>query len=102
MPIGNAVSMAGLNVQLGDTAVSIRDALFLANKLWSFIVLLGTNQAAQVAALQSTYGFTATDAQNFWTAANQCFAVWQLYTGQITQPATFNYDSALGNARGAA
>jgi hypothetical protein len=100
MAIGNTVQQAGLNVALGNAAVSIRDACLVASELWAYIITLGANEAAQVAGLEAL-GFTATDAQNFWTAANQCFTIQQIYTGAIPQPAAFNFDSALAIARGA-
>lgn len=100
MAIGNPVSVAGLNGVLGDAAVSIRDATFAALKLWSYVDNLGANEAAQVAALEGL-GFAAGDAQAFWTAANEAFALYQIYQGIIAQPAAFDYDNALALARGA-
>jgi hypothetical protein len=100
MAIGNQTSVGGLNVQLGDCAVSMRDSCEQIQHLWSFIVSLGANEAAQVAGLV-TLGFQAADAQNFWTDANYLFALNQFYYGQLASPAVFNYDSGLASARGA-
>lgn len=102
MAVGNqaGVSVGNLNSQLGNAAVSIRDASAQIGKLWSFVSGLGADQAAQTAAL-AAIGFTAPDAAAFWTDANRLFAVSQLYLGQITQATAFNYDSSLALARGA-
>lgn len=99
MAVGNQVSTGGLNAVLGDVAVSLRDAALLAQKLWGYVASLGPDQASQTAALV-TLGFTAADAAVFWAKSNNAFAVSQLYYGQITQPAAFNYDSALAGVRG--
>lgn len=100
MAVGNQVNTGGLNVQLGNCAVSLRDACLQINKLWGYVAALGANEAAQVTALTSI-GFSAADAQSFWTNANYLYSVAQLYYGQLTLAAAFNYDSGLALARGA-
>lgn len=100
MAIGNPVTQAGLNAQLGNAAISIRDATAVADDLWSYVVNLGANEAAQVAGLEAL-GFSATDAQSFWTAANQLFSLYQIYTGINGQATAFNFDNALALVRGA-
>jgi hypothetical protein len=103
MAIGNQPTSAGLNVQLGDCAVSLRNACNNIIDLWDFIVALGANETAQVAAL-GTLGFSTSgspsDAQAFWTMANYLYSVNQLYYGEITQAVAFNYDSATAIIRG--
>src|ERR1700735_68280 len=103
MPIGNGatVSITGLNSDLGNAAEAWRASSEIATKLWEFIRSLGANQPAQIAALEAApISMTPADATNYWTAANESFALSQIYTGAITQPAAFNYDSALAAARG--
>lgn len=99
MAVGRTVDAGGLNVKLADAAVAQRDAAQMAVVLWNYVASLGADEAAQVAALQGL-GFSAGDAQAFWTRANNLFAVSQVYHGNITQPSTFNYDSALAQVRG--
>ncbi len=100
MAVGNQASMGGLNAALGDVAVSLRDWAVQCTRLWSYVESLGAGETAQVTALEGL-GFTAADAQAFWTAANYAWAVAQLYYGQITQGAAFDYDSGLAAVRGA-
>ena len=106
MAIGNAAAatVAGLNVSLGDVAVSARNWAQQATALWSYVQSLGANEAAQVAALAAMTGWqnTSTDPQSFWTDANSAFAVAQFYYGQLATPPQFDYDNALAGARGGA
>jgi hypothetical protein len=99
MAIGNQPNVGGLNSQLGDVAIQLRNAAESAQQLWAYVNALGSGEAAQVAALV-VLGFNSTDAQNFWTDSNYAFAVSELYYGQITQATAFNYDSALAMVRG--
>jgi len=101
MAIGNGanVTMGGLNAQLGNAAISTRDAMLNIIEVWAYVLSLGANEAAQVAGLQAA-GFGATDAQAYWTAANEMYALSQIYYGQQNLPTAFNYDSALAGARG--
>ena len=100
MAVGNPTNSGGLNAQLGDAAVSLRDATALAEKVWGFIATLGPDQASQQAGLVAL-GFSSGDAAVFWTKANNLWAVYQLYHGQITQPAVFSYHDSLAAVRGA-
>lgn len=100
MAVGNQASMGGLNAQLGSCAVGIRDTAEQITQLWSYVAALGADEAAQVTALEGL-GFSPADAQAFWTDANYLYALSQLYYGQISQAAAFDYDSGLALARGA-
>jgi hypothetical protein len=95
------LSVDRLNQMLGQTAVDLRDSCQSAVNLWDAISALGANQAAQVAALAAMSGWqdSANDPANFWTKANNEFAVAQVYLGLIAQPATFNFDAALAGVR---
>ena len=100
--MGASVGVVGLNTSLGNSAVAWRNAAAQATALWGYIVSLGANEAAQVAALAAMTGWqnASTDPQAFWTAANAEFALAQLYYGQINQATANNYDTALASARG--
>lgn len=100
MTVGNSADKGGLNVKLGDAAVSIRDATAVAEELWGYIVSLGADGTAQKAALV-TLGFTSTEADTYWNQANYTYALYQLYHGAISQGSTFNYHDGLAGARGA-
>ena len=99
MAIGQPVSVSGLNSQLSSGAVALRNALSLAEQLWGWIETLGADQTAQQAGLVAL-GFTSGDAAAFWTQANHLWAIYQIYHGLITQPATFNYHDAMAPIRG--
>jgi hypothetical protein len=103
MAIGIQPAASGLNIQLGNTAIALRNDFYEVIDLWDYITALGANEAAQVTAL-GTLGFSTSgspsDAQNFWTMANYLYAVAQLYFGQINQATAFDYDSATAIVRG--
>jgi hypothetical protein len=101
MPVGATVSSDQANNILTALAKQAHNDMGDVVKLWNWIATLGADQAAQQAALVAMpNGFTAGDAAVFWTKANNLFAVAQVYFGLGTQPATFNFDSALAGVRG--
>lgn len=100
MSIGQPVSMDGLNSQLSNGAVSLRNSTALAEQLWGWIETLGPDQTTQEAALV-TMGFSSQDASDFWVQANHLWAIYQIYHGMITQPSTFDYHDAMAVVRGA-
>lgn len=104
MAIGyqSTLTVDKLNQMLGETAVSMRDACQKAVNLWNLVAQMGSDQAAQIAALAAMSGWqdATNDPTNFWTKANNEFAVAQVYFGQIAQPANFDYDNSLSGVRG--
>jgi hypothetical protein len=101
MSVGAAVSSDQANNILTSNAKAVQADMANVVKLWSWIVKLGADQAAQTAALV-TLGFSSGDAAAFWARANNLFAVAQVYYGQGTQASAFNYDDALAGVRGPA
>jgi hypothetical protein len=99
--VGATTSSDQANNILTSNAKQMQADMQNVVKLWSWIVKLGADQAAQQAALV-TLGFSSADAATFWTKANNLFAVAQVYYGQGTQPSAFNYDDALAGVRGPA
>jgi hypothetical protein len=99
MSVGAPVSSDAANNILTSVARKAHDDMADVVKLWNWIATLGADQTAQQAALV-TLGFSSGDAATFWTKANNLFAVAQVYFGLGTQPATFNFDSALAGVRG--
>jgi hypothetical protein len=101
MSVGAAVSSDQANNILTSNAKAVQVSMQNVVKLWSWVVKLGADQAAQQAALV-TLGFSSADAATFWTKANNLFSVAQVYYGQGTQGSVFNYDDALAGIRGPA
>jgi hypothetical protein len=99
MPVGATTSSDQANNILTALAKQAHNDMGDVVKLWNWIATLGADQAAQTATLV-TLGFSSADAPVFWTKANNLFAVAQVYFGLGTQPATFNFDSALAGVRG--
>jgi hypothetical protein len=99
MAVGATVSSAQLNNILTSLANRMQEVMADVVELWDWIATLGADATAQKAALV-TLGFSAQDADTFWTKANNMFAVAQVYYGQGTQPSTFDFDSALSGVRG--
>lgn len=103
MSVGNDPDVGGLNVLLGDCAVSLRDATDVIEKLWGYIESLGPDEAGQVSALAAlpSWKDPENDPQQFWAKANNLWAIYQLYHGQIAQPGAFNFHDSLAVVRGA-
>lgn len=93
MAVGNPVDVGGLNAQLGDAAVTLRAAMEQIMTLWSFV------QPTGEAGLEAL-GFSAADATSYFNASNYLQTVAGLYFGTGTQPAAFDFDSALALVRG--
>jgi hypothetical protein len=93
MAVGNPVDQGGLNAQLGDAAVSLRAAMEQVLTLWAFV------QPTGAAGLEA-FGFTADDANAYFTAANYMQTVAGIYFGTGAQPGAFDFDSALALVRG--
>lgn len=87
------VTQQSLNQQLGQVTVALRDACQSAAQMFTNVNTLG------VPGLEAL-GFTAADAQAFFTAANYAQTVAQLYYGTAQQTPAFSFDSALAAARG--
>lgn len=100
MAIGyeSTLGVQNLNSMLGTNATGLRNIAADIEKLWSAIDSLGSDEAAQIAALQSL-GFSAEDAASYWAAANQLHAVAGVYYGQQAQPSAFDFDDALAAVR---
>jgi hypothetical protein len=97
--VGATTSSDQANNILTSVAKQMQADMQSVVKLWNWIATLGADQTAQQAGLV-TLGFSSGDAATFWTKANNLFAVAQVYFGLGTQPATFNFDSALAGVRG--
>jgi hypothetical protein len=93
MSIGNPVDAGGLNAKLGDVAVTMRQAMNLAQSLFAYVNKQG------IPGLEAL-GMSVTDANAFFTAANQAQSIAGVYFGTVTQAALFNFDDALTVARG--
>ena len=95
MAIGGTASLteAGLNGQLGNVAVTLRNACQQAVNFFEGVNGLG---AAGLEAL----GFAAADATAFLAAANYMQTVGAVYYGTAAQTPAFNFDNALAAARG--
>lgn len=99
MAVGATVSESQANNILTSLATRMQEVMADVVELWDWIATLGADAAAQKAGLVGV-GFSAQDADTFWVKANNMFAVAQVYYGLGTQPATFNFDSALAGVRG--
>ncbi len=97
--IGNPVDKGGLNVKLGDAAVTAKTSSNMNEELWAYIVSLGADETAQKAGLVAK-GFTADEADQFWLKANYLHALGSIYFGDGTQAVAFDYDSGLASVRG--
>lgn len=93
MAVGNPVDVGGLNAQLGDAAVSLRSVMEQILTLWAFVQPQGESGLEAL-------GFSAADAASYFQAANYMQTVAGIYFGTATQPADFNFDSALALVRG--
>jgi hypothetical protein len=107
--VGIQATVGGLNSALGNCAVGIRNDSQSIQDLWSYVVSLGANEAAQVAGLEALgFGSSAnpvnpggvSDAQWFWTAANYLYSLSQIYYGLANLPTEFNFDGGLAAVRG--
>lgn len=93
MAVGNPTDVGGLNAQLGDAAVTLRAAMEQIQGLWAFV------QPTGEAGLEAL-GFSATDATDYFNAANYLQTVAGIYFGTATQATAFDFDSALALVRG--
>lgn len=88
----STLGQANLNTMLGSAAVNLRNACEAVLQLWSVVNSLG------VTGLEGL-GFTDTDAQAFFSAANYMQTVAGIYYGTGTQATAFNFDNALAAVR---
>ena len=97
MPIGNTnqLSISFLHNTLGSIAVDKRN---LEHRVIQFAQIVNQEGQSGLEAI----GMTATDAGNFITAVNHLLTNAQVYFGQASQAANFNFDatSDLIEARG--
>jgi hypothetical protein len=91
--LSSDLSVPGLNGRLGQIAVKVRNELQDARNFFQDVQKLG------VAGLQ-TVGFSAPDAQEFFTEASYLNTVAGVYYGTATQTTLFNFDDGTTQARG--
>jgi hypothetical protein len=95
MSIGNTANLteAGLNGQLGNIAITLRNACQQAASFFEGVNAIGAGGLEGI-------GFTTGDATAFLAAANYMQTVAAVYFGTAAQTPAFNFDNALAAARG--
>ena len=95
MSIGNTANLtvAGLNGQLGNIAITLRNSCQQSADFFEGINALGTSGLQGI-------GFTSGDATAFFNACNYMQTVSAVYYGTAAQTPAFSFDSALAAARG--